>query len=101
MDKQGIIKHKKVFDQWLKGGVVQLKSYGGQWVTLRGSINFHLQHDYRIKPAAKIVNRFANIYRDGEYGVLHESLLMASIKRANNCVACVEITVEYEEGEGL
>jgi hypothetical protein len=52
-----------------------------------------------VKERQKI-ERWVNVYRDGALAV-HLSKEKADINRHPNCFACVKITIDCEEGEGL
>lgn len=49
MNKEGIIKHKEVFDAWLNGAEIQYK-VGLGWTDVEHEPNWSQYLDYRVKP---------------------------------------------------
>lgn len=56
---------------------------------------------YRIKPERKTITGFVNVY-PGDIGTsIHRDKDLAKIGGSPRRIACVPITITYEEGEGL
>jgi len=82
----------------LKSGEWELHSWrkeGRIWLTGDSSLDL-----IEAKERLEKIERWANVYRDRTVAV-HSSKEKADINRHTSCFACVKITIDCEEGEGL
>ena len=53
MSREGIIKHREVFDRWLEGAEIEYFNTGtrkGRWLNSPPSPSWHTCTEYRVKP---------------------------------------------------
>lgn len=66
MNREGIKKHKELFDAWLDGATVQRRCNGKFWDD--NDPTFRPEHEYRIKPNEPAMSIIQDITRDSENG---------------------------------
>jgi len=104
MNREGIKKHKVVFDAWLDGAEVEYSFAPGtdKWRSVVGEPLWHSYLEYRIKPTPKTITRWTNVYPSPTRAMaLYLNKREATISSCKDRIACVPVTITYTEGEGL
>lgn len=104
MNSQNAAQYLPLIKALSKGKTIQINTLDKQWMDADSNIDFiHSPLFYRIKPERKTITGFVNVYPD--MGILNSNFFEtkkdADLKGYNKRIACVPVTITYEEGEGL
>jgi hypothetical protein len=108
--REGICKHKVMFDRWLEGKEIQYFVPGSnRWESVEYPVWLETSQ-YRVRPERKTVTKWANCYNSSElynhsHVTIHDN--RESADNANTVLAltereaCVPVTISWILGEGL
>lgn len=99
MNREGIKKHKDVFDAWIDGATVQT-FYDGGWNDVYGP-GFYEDSDYRIKPVEPVVTvEYCRLYKGG-IGALSYNTLQELFIDDRQCESAYTFPVKltYRDGK--
>ncbi len=103
MDREGIKKHKAVFDAWLDGAKIEVRYPGNVWIPAGGTGNtseFSYGLEYRVKPEPKTREVWVNVYSG--FDEIYRNPKTAHANITGGCIACaVPVTITFTPGEGL
>lgn len=102
MNKENAAQYLLLIKALAEGKTLQIKPYGN-WVDAPNELKLDASADYyRIKPERKTITGFVNVYSQDNYTVgLNQTKEQANNIAFANRIACVPVTITYEEGEGL
>lgn len=103
MTREGILKHKEVFDAWLEGAEVECFDDSPSqlgWF-LCPHPDFLLGARYRVKPQSQTRMTWVNIYPEEQVFYAYSSRKAADQGEGTQRIACVPVTITWTEGEGL
>ncbi len=100
MDREGIKKHRAVFDAWLDGAKIQCRSEGGDfWWPTDDPPAWDYDTEYRVKPEPETREMWANVYPENI--VLSRTQTYANTVAGTHRIACIPVTITFAPGEGL
>jgi len=100
MNKEGILKHREVFNAWLDGAEIQ---FGGDpWCDVHeNNPSWNPYKMYRVKPQPTTVTRWVNVNDDGPDWVLYDTETYADFNARPDRITCVPVEITWTEEEGL
>lgn len=104
MNKENAAQYLPLVKALAEGKQLQINPYGEQWIDTNSNIDFvHSPSFYRIKPERKTITGFVNVYPETFEPMLYLTKEKAHSNAAGSPrrIACVPVTITYEEGEGL
>ncbi len=99
MNREGIKKHRVVFDAWLDGAEVEYQGSDGRWHLSHAGPNWCSTIEYRVKPEPETREVWANVFPECE--ITYHSKFTADACAGESRVACVKTTITFTPGEGL
>lgn len=104
MNKQNAAQYLPLVQALAEGKTLQINPFGKQWLDADSHLDLMKEPScYRIKPERKTITGFVNVYPNLgiKYSHFFETKQEADLNNSSNRIACVLVTITYEEGEGL
>lgn len=100
MNKENAAQYLPLVKALAEGKTIQ-HVFENEWIDLPSIIFNQPVEFYRIKPERKTITRFVNVYPGDIVTSIHRDKDLARIGGSPRRIACVPVTITYEEGEGL
>ncbi|KKN77922.1 hypothetical protein LCGC14_0354870 [marine sediment metagenome] len=101
MDREGIKKHRAVFDAWLDGAEVETKYSSQHAWHYTGQPDFVKHTEYRVKPVPETREVWVNVYPHRHSDQAYVTRNGANLGALEDRIACVPVTITFTPGEGL
>lgn len=102
MNKQNAAQYLPLIQALIDGKQIQVKFDNcDAWDSIDDFSFNYSPECYRIKPERKTITRWVNVYHNGLNCVVCNTKEEAEYGHVGSRIACVPVTITYEEGEGL